>query len=133
MPEQENGFARYVIVPIVVALIGMAASLGVAWIGTGKKFESELKTNRAKIQASEQTVATLNQEIQGFGARLQELEQSIAVASTKSAELNRTQSELLTKIQSTKAELTHLESRATNLRDDLQRLNINPQTLPRVR
>jgi uncharacterized coiled-coil DUF342 family protein len=47
------------LIQIAIALIGVAGSLGVAWITTGAKFESELKDNQASVSKLQSEIETI--------------------------------------------------------------------------
>ncbi len=53
------------LIQVVIALIGVVGSLGVAWITTGAKFESELKDNQASVSKLQNEIETIKGNLTG--------------------------------------------------------------------
>ena len=106
---QEKGISGFV--QIAIAVIGVLGSLGVAWITTGAKFESELKENQASVNTLRTDVnqisGTINPVIDTLGKKQAEVDQKISeltgllqTATEKNSELERNLASIQAKIDS---------------------------------
>jgi uncharacterized protein YoxC len=140
--EKDRGLSGFV--QIAIAAIGVIGSLGVAWITTGAKFESELKENQKSVSTLRNDVSqisgTLNPMIDTLAKKQSEVDQKIIelngllqATTDKNAELERNLAELQTKInsaQASKQELTAASVTASKHLDDLRLLRANRVMTP---
>lgn len=129
---------------VVIALIGVAGSLGVAWITTGAKFESELNKSQETISSLrlqvdqlnstlKPTVESLTRRQEEANRKISELSELLKAAADKNAELQQNLAEL-------KAQLAEAGNRAQELRNVNQTAQqqiteyrkINPEILKRM-
>jgi chromosome segregation ATPase len=110
--EKEKGISG--LVQIAIAAIGVIGSLGVAYITTGAKFESELKENQNSVVTLRGDVnrmsGTLNPMIETLGKKQSEVDQKITelngllqATTDKNAELERNLATLQAQIETAKA------------------------------
>jgi peptidoglycan hydrolase CwlO-like protein len=110
--DKERGLSGFV--QIAIAAIGVIGSLGVAWITTGAKFESELKENQESVVTLRKDVnqmsGTLNPMIDTLGRKQSEVDQKMTelngllqATTDKNAELERNLAALQVQIDSAKA------------------------------
>jgi peptidoglycan hydrolase CwlO-like protein len=132
--EKERGLSGFV--QIAIAAIGVIGSLGVAWITTGAKFESELKQNQESVVTLRKDVSqmsgTLNPMIDTLGRKQSEVDQKITelngllqATTDKNAELERNLAALQVQIDNAKASnqaLTAASAAANNQINVLQNI-----------
>jgi uncharacterized coiled-coil DUF342 family protein len=125
------------LIQIAIALIGVAGSLGVAWITTGAKFESELKDNQAsvsKLQSEIETIkGNLTAKIEEANKQLAEMRILLDSAKSENASMLAHLNEIKAQIET--ANKTVETAKATNqqLTITTERLRtINPELLKRV-
>ena len=132
--EKERGLSG--LVQIAIAAIGVIGSLGVAWITTGAKFESELKENQNSVVTLRKDVnqmsGTLNPMIDTLGRKQSEVDQKITelngllqATTDKNAELERNLAALQGQIETAKASnqaLTAASAAANNQINILQNI-----------
>jgi chromosome segregation ATPase len=110
--EKEKGISG--LVQIAIAAIGVIGSLGVAYITTGAKFESELKEIQNSVVTLRGDVnrmsGTLNPMIETLGKKQSEVDQKITelngllqATTDKNAELERNLATLQAQIETAKA------------------------------
>jgi chromosome segregation ATPase len=137
--KSSSGFVQ-----VAMTLITVAGSLGVAWITTGAKFESELNKNQETVNSLRQQVEQLNSTVKPTieslakqqneaNKRISDLSELLKAAADKNAELQQNLSEV-------KARLAEAGNKAQELKNANQVAQqqiteyrrINPEMLKRI-
>lgn len=132
------------LVQVAMTLITVAGSLGVAWITTGAKFESELNKSQETVNALRQqveqfnstikpTIESLTKQQDEANKKITELSDLLKTAADKNAELQQNLSEV-------KAQLAEAGNKAQELKNANQTAQqqiteyrrINPEILKRM-
>jgi peptidoglycan hydrolase CwlO-like protein len=105
-------------IQIAIAIIGLIGSLGVAWITTGNKFESELRENQSSVKSLQTEIQSvkdqLSAKIEESNKQLAEMKDLLASARKENESLLARINELKTQIES--ANKTVEEAKAVNQR-----------------
>jgi uncharacterized coiled-coil DUF342 family protein len=105
-------------IQIAIATIGLIGSLGVAWITTGNKFESELRENQSSVKSLQTEIQSvkdqLSAKIEESNKQLAEMKDLLASARKENESLLARINELKTQIES--ANKTVEEAKAVNQR-----------------
>lgn len=125
------------LIQVVIALIGVVGSLGVAWITTGAKFESELKDNQASVSKLQNEIETIKGNLTG---KIEEANKQLAEMRDLLISAKKENESMLAHLNELKAQIeaankTVETAKATNqqLTITTERLRtINPELLKRV-
>jgi chromosome segregation ATPase len=92
MDEPRMGYGR---VQIIVALISMAGALGVAWITTQARFDSELESRAPELAQMKAKLDLAEQRLKAVDERLHRLDAQIDLAQSAASGLVKAGSKLL--------------------------------------
>jgi uncharacterized protein YoxC len=125
---------------IAIALIGVAGSLGVAWITTGAKFESELNISKETINLLRQQVDQFKPTMDSLGRKqdeankkISELTDLLKSATDKNAELQQNLSEVKAQLAEAGAKTQELKNANQAAQQQIvEYRRINPEMLKKM-
>lgn len=102
---------------VVIALIGVAGSLGVAWLTTGAKFESELNISKETVNSLRQQIDQFKPTIDSLGGKQDEADKKINELSKLLKEAAGKNDELQQNLSELKAQLAEAGPKAQELKN----------------
>jgi septal ring factor EnvC (AmiA/AmiB activator) len=120
------------LVPIMVALIGVAGSLGGAWMATGARFESKLKESQDAVsdvrgRVSQMTVAldslrgAMATQVQTANKSIARLSDSLTATEQRNAQLQRDLAAVNVNIHTAQESVSAINRRAVLIRGEMMR------------
>lgn len=101
----------------MIALIGVAGSLGVAWLTTGAKFESELNISKETVNSLRQQIDQFKPTIDSLGGKQDEADKKINELSKLLKEAAGKNDELQQNLSELKAQLAEAGPKAQELKN----------------
>ena len=114
-------------IQIAIAIIGLIGSLGVAWITTGNKFESELQQNQSSVKNLQTEIQSVKDQL---SAKIEESNKQLAEMKDLLASARKENESLLARINELKAQIESANKTVEEAKAVNQRLTV---TTDRIR